>query len=109
MLNPYVAHLVGDFIIQNDWMALNKKRNSFACLVHILVYLLPFLFCGLRWWQIALIGLQHFAQDRGSFILWWVGKIKRVPKEYWGQIPLFVDQAFHCLWIEIVLLLGFLG
>jgi hypothetical protein len=104
-MNVFVAHLVGDFILQNEWMALNKKHNSFACLVHVCAYLLPFLFCQLTWWQIALIGIQHFAQDRSAFILWWVRTVKRVPKEYWGQIPLYVDQAFHCLWIAIVILL----
>ena len=105
-MNVFVAHLVGDFILQNEWMALNKKRNSFACLVHVLVYLIPFLFCHLQWWQLALIGIQHFAQDRSAFILWWVRIVKRVPKEYWGQIPLYVDQAFHGLWIGIVILLA---
>ncbi len=42
-MSPLVAHLVGDFILQNEWMASNKKHRSFACLVHVLVYLLPFL------------------------------------------------------------------
>ena len=105
-MSPFVAHLVGDFIIQNDWMAINKKKNSYACLVHILVYLIPFLFCGLTWWQLALIGMQHFAQDRTELILWWVRTVKRVPQQYWAQIPLYVDQAFHILWIELVILLG---
>jgi len=63
-MNPFVAHMVGDFILQNDWMALNKKRNSFACAVHAVVYLMPFLFSHLQWWQLVLIGLQHSAQDR---------------------------------------------
>ncbi len=105
-MNPFVVHLIGDFITQNDWMAINKKKNSFACLIHIFVYLIPFVFCDLAWWQIALIGIQHFAQDRTEFILWWVGKVKHVPHDYWMQIPLYVDQAFHFAWIEIVILLG---
>lgn len=104
-MNPFIAHFIGDFILQNEWMAVNKKRNSFACLVHVIAYLMPFLFCQLEWWQIALIGIQHFAQDRTGFILWWVQTLKRVPKEYWGQIPLYVDQAFHFAWMEIVILL----
>lgn len=105
-MNPFIAHLIGDFILQNDWMAVNKKRNSFACLVHVVIYLLPFLVCHLSWWQIVLIGIQHFLQDRTGFIFWWMSAWKRMPKEHWNQIPLWVDQSFHVLWIEIVLLLA---
>ncbi len=105
-MNPFVAHLIGDFILQNDWMAGNKKRSSVACLVHILVYLVPFLTCHLQWWQIGLIGVQHFAQDRTRFILWWMRAWKRVHADNWKEIPLYVDQAFHLMWIEVVVLLG---
>jgi hypothetical protein len=49
-MNVFVAHLVGDFILQNEWMAGDKKRNSVASLVHVLVYLLPFLLTNLAWW-----------------------------------------------------------
>jgi hypothetical protein len=105
-MNPFVAHLIGDFILQNDWMAGNKKRSSVACLVHILVYLVPFLTCHLQWWQIGLIGVQHFAQDRTGFILWWMRVWKRVHPDNWKEIPLYVDQTFHLMWIEVVVLLG---
>jgi hypothetical protein len=105
-MNVFVAHLIGDFILQNEWMAANKKRSSVACLVHVLVYLLPFLLSNLEWWQIVMIGVQHFVQDRTGFVLWWMRVCKRVPPDNWAQIPLFVDQAFHLLWIEIVVLLG---
>ena len=105
-MNPFVAHVVGDFILQNEWMATRKKERSIACLVHILVYLTPFLVCQLKWWQIVLIGVQHFAQDRTNFILWWLRVWKRVHSDHWKELPLYVDQAFHLLWIEIVILLG---
>ena len=105
-MNPFVAHLIGDFILQNEWMVANKKRRSLACLVHVLLYLVPFLLCQLHWWQILLIGLQHFVQDRTNFIFWWVRVLKRVPSDRWKQLPLYVDQAFHIMWIEIVILLG---
>ncbi len=105
-MNPFVAHLFGDFILQNEWMAVNKKNSSFVCLVHIVVYLAPFLLCQLKWWQIALIGIQHFAQDRTEFVFWWMRVWKRVHKDYWKELPLYVDQAFHIIWIEMVLLAG---
>jgi len=105
-MNVFVAHLIGDFILQNEWMAGNKKRSSVVCLVHVLVYLLPFLLCNLEWWQIVMIGVQHFVQDRTGFVLWWVRVYKRVHPDNLEQLPLYVDQAFHLLWIQIVILLG---
>lgn len=105
-MNAFVAHLTGDFILQNDWMVRNKKVRSFACLVHVLVYLLPFLISRLQWWQIVLIGVQHFAQDRTGFVQWWMGVWKRPPPDKCKELPLYVDQAFHLPWIEMVILSG---
>jgi hypothetical protein len=102
-MNPFVAHLIGDFILQNEWMAVNKKKSSFACLVHALSYLIPFLFSNLLLWQILLIGIQHFIQDRTQFIYWWVHRWKRIKLGKENGIALFVDQAFHIVWIEFVI------
>ena len=105
-MHPFLAHLIGDFILQNDWMATNKKRSSFVCAVHTLVYLVPFLVSHLQWWQITLIGIEHFVQDRSEFVLWWMRVWKRVRPENWKDLPLYVDQVFHLVWIHIVIWLG---
>ena len=105
-LGPFVAHLIGDFILQNDWMARGKKSSSLVCLVHVATYILPFLLCSLAAWQLALIALQHFVQDRSAFVLWWLRVWKRVPSEHHKGIALFVDQAFHAAWLWIVIELG---
>ena len=105
-MNPFVAHIVGDFILQNEWMAANKKRSSLICFVHTFVYLAPFLTCHFKWWQIVLIGIQHFAQDRTNFVLWWLRVWKHAHQDHWKELPLYVDQAFHILWIQIVILLA---
>ena len=39
-----IAHAVGDYILQSDWMALEKTKRSLAAAVHALTYTLPFLF-----------------------------------------------------------------
>jgi hypothetical protein len=40
-----VAHLVGDYVLQSDWMALEKtepgRKGWIAALVHGLVYTIP--------------------------------------------------------------------
>jgi len=99
------AHLIGDYLIQTDWMALGKKRSSWICAVHVLTYLIPFLFCGLEWWQLALIGVEHFAQDRTGFVVWLM-KVKGSaafatgPCSPWSIIV--TDNVLHVLWMAAV-------
>jgi len=58
---PWIyAHLIGDYLIQNDWMALNKKKNSWICLVHVLTYMIPFLFTSINPLGLFLIAAQHY-------------------------------------------------
>ena len=64
------AHLIGDYLIQTDWMANGKKLKSWICAVHVLTYLIPFLFTQMSWWQLVLIGVEHFMQDRTGFVVW---------------------------------------
>jgi hypothetical protein len=37
-----LAHLVGDYLLQSDWMANNKTKRSWPALVHALLYSLCF-------------------------------------------------------------------
>ena len=99
------AHLIGDYLIQNDWMAAGKKQASWICAIHVLVYLIPFVFTGLCWWQIALIGVQHFAQDRTGFVVWFMrakgsGKFLEPPCGPWSVIV--TDNVMHILWMAAV-------
>ncbi len=99
------AHLIGDYLIQNDWMAKGKKVSSWICLVHVLTYLLPFLLCGLEWWKIAAIGVQHFAQDRTGVIVWVLNNTGKAdfakpPMAPWSIIV--TDNIIHILFIVSV-------
>jgi hypothetical protein len=101
-MNWIFAHLIGDYLFQNDWMATGKKRYSWVCAVHVLTYLIPFIFTPLVWWQIALIGVQHFAQDRWDFVPWLM-RIKgseafsKPPCGPWSII--LTDNIIHILFI----------
>jgi hypothetical protein len=102
---PWIfAHLLGDFILQNDWMAANKKKSSLVCCVHVLIYLLPFLFI-FNWWQLLLIGLQHYFQDRTEFVVWFMKakgskNFTLPPMAPWSII--LTDNILHILFIWIV-------
>lgn len=99
------AHLIGDYILQNDWMALNKKTSTKHCLVHIFCYMIPFLWCGLTPLQLFAIALQHFAIDRTNFVFWFMKvkgqeKFATGPCSPWSIIVL--DNILHILWIATV-------
>jgi len=100
-MNWIYAHLIGDFVIQNDWMQ-RKGTSSLHCTVHVLTYLVPFLFAGLAWWQIILIGVQHWLQDRFNIAGRWQRVWLQTPAEKWPQGRFYVDQTLHVLWIAFV-------
>lgn len=63
MPTQLLLHLVGDYLTQSHWMAVNKTRSSFAALCHALAYTLPFLLIA-GWGAVLVIGVSHFLVDR---------------------------------------------
>jgi hypothetical protein len=56
-----MIHFVGDFLLQNNWMALNKSKKLEALTVHCLIYSACFLFLG---WRFAITTFWlHFITD----------------------------------------------
>jgi len=64
-------HLIGDYIIQNDWMALNKKlktlKGELACQIHCILYSLPFILIG-SWEAVIAIYISHYILDRTNIV-----------------------------------------
>jgi len=68
-----VAHAVGDYILQSDWMADNKTKNSWAALLHALTYTAPFALITQSPTALAVILGSHFVIDRwrlARFLVW---------------------------------------
>lgn len=68
-----VAHAVGDYILQSDWMADNKTKKHTAAAVHAITYTLPFLFITHGPAALAVICGTHFIIDRwrlARFVVW---------------------------------------
>ena len=59
-----VAHAVGDYLIQSDWMANEKTKMSLAAACHAVTYTLPFLFLSTSASALAAIAASHFVIDR---------------------------------------------
>ena len=79
-----VAHLVGDYIIQSDWMANEKRKRAVAAAVHAVTYTIPFLFLTLNPWALAIICGTHYLIDRyglARYVVW----AKNWP--YSGSLP----------------------
>lgn len=58
-----IGHLIGDYIIQNDYLALNKTKNSLICLLHCLLYTLAVWLCAcwwMPWWGLVVCFATHF-------------------------------------------------
>lgn len=111
-----IAHLVGDYILQSQWMATEKVRNSLAATVHAITYTLPFAFITQAPAALALICGTHFVIDRwclARFLVWaknrpWPGGLAwadRTATGYADDVPpwlavwllIIADNVLHLL------------
>lgn len=100
-----LSHLVGDWLLQTDWMAREKEKQWKALVAHVFVWTICFLLpatAGLfsPLWLLWLAG-THLVLDGTRFVRWWMTFIKRVPEAdlrgsaWW--LVVVVDQVFHLL------------
>jgi len=63
-----IAHIIGDYFLQNDYLATRKNKNSWVCLFHSLFYILPFVlfFSEKSYLVFFIIAFSHFIIDRFS-------------------------------------------
>lgn len=107
MVGAIVGHLVGDYLLQNDWMALNKKASSLHCLVHCLIWSVCVCVFGgvFNWLVFSLLLATHFLQDRTPIVRWWMSffgqeKFATGPCSPWSIIV--VDNVWHILTIWVL-------
>ena len=111
-----VAHAVGDYVLQSEWMATEKTKRSVAALAHVAFYILPFLFITQNPYTLAVIAGSHFVIDRWNlarYVIWlknlpWPGsrswsECRRtgfapdVPEWKAGWLVIIVDNILHIL------------
>ncbi|MGC4886764.1 DUF3307 domain-containing protein [Micromonospora sp. DT227] len=63
-LGVLLAHLTGDYLLQNDWMAVRKTAAWVPAVVHGVVYTLPHLVVTQSVWALLVIGGTHVVIDR---------------------------------------------
>jgi hypothetical protein len=115
MLTPFergfVAHLIADWLLQNDWMATYKVNLRHpAAWTHAAIHAV-FLSLVLGWQAGLVLAVIHMLVDTRMPASWWQNVIVQTKK---GQIALIlkvaVDQVFHivpiAVWIELTGRLG---
>jgi len=114
-----LLHLIGDYLFQNDWMAVNKAQKSergyIACMVHCMAYTLPFALYYQSLPAASIIFGTHFLIDKYRLPIYWIKLVNwnwssgnygySDAKPVWMSTWLFiiVDNIFHliCNYIAI--------
>jgi hypothetical protein len=83
-----LAHVLGDYLLQSDWMASNKTRRWVPALAHALTYSMPFL--ALRPSPVGwlVIAASHLFIDRwrlARYVCWASGLLAPPPYRSWRE------------------------
>ena len=86
------AHFIGDFALQQEWVALNKGKEWYIMLAHCVI-----------WAACIMLVLEHY--EKATLLRWnflWMGHFLcdtwkcRATKEF-PTWHFYTDQAFHVL------------
>ena len=119
-----VGHLIGDYIVQNDWMALNKKKPGLAgtipCLIHCFWYSMAVSLIGamnsnatVRCYLFLIAFVTHYPIDRTNVVERWMElfgqttfktveliedeKLRAARKQFVPLVYVGVDNSVHLL------------
>jgi hypothetical protein len=85
-------HFIADFVLQSDWMAINKSKNWGALALHCFVYSLTFAaFYGITFASITF--LLHFVQDAITSRI--NSKLWQANRRHWFFVGIGADQLLH--------------
>lgn len=77
------CHLLGDYVLQIDYIAHSKGNNWYHLFVHCALYTLPFYIAFSYSWHLAVIFITHFFVD--------------MLKARYKKINYVTDQVLHYL------------
>ena len=111
----FVAHLIGDWLLQTEWQAINKTKNYRALFAHIGIYtvimlgvlVVDFGFQNINiYLVVAMLALSHALLDLGwpvtRFIKAFHLIVEREPERW---LMMVVDQILHISFLAIATLL----
>lgn len=95
-----ICHFIGDYLLQNDWMAQNKTKLWLPAFIHALIY--SFLFYFLvpsAWWLV--IFLTHLLIDRFRLAIYWIQLVNGT----WGDFSNFGYKKDKPVWMSVWLMI----
>lgn len=110
MLTPFerafIAHLIADWLFQNDWMAKNKAKVFHpATWVHALIHAV-LLGIAIGWLGGLVLALIHILIDTRAPLNWWRGFFRQTTDgPYAALTAVWADQVLHLVTIAIWVLL----
>lgn len=104
-LGIFLGHCLGDFILQNDWMAAKKTKYTLPCLVHCLFYTLGMFLVlwphfSLPWLFYLIVFATHFPIDRFRLarrMMTWTGQENFASGPFAPWSVIIVDNTMHLL------------
>lgn len=108
-LGIVLAHLVGDYLIQSDWMALEKTNRWWPAVVHGATYTIPYVLVTQSFWALLVIGGTHIIIDRyrlARHVIW----VKNLvgPKSYrhpWSECKATGYHESRPAWMAVWLMI----
>lgn len=103
-----LCHLIGDYLLQSNWMALNKVKSWLPAIIHGFAYPVPFLLLGPSIEALFVIITTHIIIDRFRLAKYWIwlnnrgdlnngGYPKETPVWLSMWLMIIVDNTFHML------------
>ena len=110
-----VAHLVGDWLLQTEWQALNKGQNYRALFSHIGIYsvvlfgvlVLDFGFQNIYvYLVVGMLALTHALLDRTWLVIRFMKALRLiVEREPERWLVMAVDQVFHISLLAVAVII----
>lgn len=115
-----ILHFVGDYLLQNDWMAQNKTKAFIPAMIHAMVYSLPLTyFLDLTTIGGLIIMWSHFFIDRYRLATYWIkfvnwnwnsnnfGFSDKTPVWLSTWLMIVIDNTWHILINSAVIYITF--
>lgn len=106
-MEQLLAHLFGDYVLQTDWMANNKKRKLWIAFLHAFTYTLPFLFLTTSIPALLVIFVTHAFIDHYTIARYvvfaknWVNQ----PSLKWKDCSVTGTPLDRPIWLSVWLLI----
>lgn len=105
MYYELLAHLIGDYVLQSKWMALNKTKRSLPAAVHVCFYTLPFLYLTQDAIALVFIAGTHFVIDRfglATYVCKLRNCLQPIPSKHDTHTPEQPMPPYIDFWLTVI-------